>query len=662
VGYETVDDVYLGFFVDCDIQHRDFGSNMPDDMAGFFSGAVRADNGFFYRADIAYMFDGAENNPLPGCFGVMLIDHTTEFLGRAAPFHPAVNSFQIFATNASVNQEGEPNNDADRYYLMSRHEYDRNTRPDEATDMKFLISSGPFTPMAPGKTLNYRLAMIIGDGFEGMMRTAVEAGRIGAGRWFDMDQNWLSGYGGRETKVCLGDYPNWETGEDPIYGHRINFMNEDCAGDFPIMFQEAITDEILEVDENGDFCVWVNMDNCEECFRARGEDCTPETFHSTNMRRTRTGVYGRETRYPWSRFREIPPPAPGFRIAPGDHRVEVFWDDRSEHTLDPARGVNDFESYRVWRAGNWRRPAGTAPDASPPADRWSLIAEYDIINFIPAGIGDSPNQRTLGRNTGLEDAVYTPACLADPRFQGLAGEMQSVVDSDTEGRWISRPPLRNPDGSVVPGMEGLVRWETYPDVLDTFFAVTPRQEAPDVVGKRSVRYYHYLDLDTPNGFLVYFAVTASDHLLVQDNDVYYPAGYGYQEEPGNNFTTTIPRPDAQTAEERRRNGQNIYVYPNPATPDALQEFLAQHPSRDDPTGVRVTWNNLPRAHNTIYIFTESADLVQVLYHDGFSQGGSVSWNLVSRNGQEVVSGIYLYVVKSDDDAFQDFQGRFIVVK
>ena len=42
--------------------------------------------------------------------------------------------------------------------------------------------------------------------------------------------------------------------------------------------------------------------------------------------------------------------------------------------------------------------------------------------------------------------------------------------------------------------------------------------------------------------------------------------------------------------------------------------------------------------------------------------GAASWNLVSRNGQEVVSGIYIYVVKSDNPAFDDFQGRFVVIR
>jgi len=661
VGHHTVDEMYLGFFVDCDIQARTQGANEPDDMAGFFSGAVRADNGLFYRADIAYMLDGAQEDPLSGCFGVMLIDHTIEFLGRDAPYHPAINSFQIFSTNASVIQEGEPNNDSDRYYLMSRNDHDRNTRPEEATDMKYLISSGPFNYVTPGKTLNYRLAMIIGDGLDGMLQTAAEAGRVGAGRYYNMDLNWTTGQGGRETKVCLGDYRNWETGEDPIYGHRLNFMNHDCAGDYPIMFQDVVHVDNLEIDSQGNTCVWVNMDNCEECFHMRGYDCNPDVFHATYMGPARTGTYGREAHFPWSRYQETPPPSPGFRVQPGGHQVEVFWDDRSEHTLDPARGVNDFESYRVWKVHNWTRPPGMAPTGIPPAGMWGLISEYDLVNFIPAGIGGSPMERTLGRNTGLEGAIYVPVCLSDPSYEGLAEEMQAVVDTDTEGHWLSRPPVRNYDGTVADGMAGLVRWEAYPAILDTFFEVTARPESDDVVGKRATRYYHYLDTDVNNGFQVYYSVTAMDHALEYYQGNWYPAGYGFQEDPSNNFVHTTPRPDAQTAEQRQREGLNIYVYPNPATREALDEYLAQPPRLDDPTGVRVTWDNLPQANNTIHIFTESGDLVQTLYHNGNSQGGSISWNLVSRNGQEISSGIYLYVVKSDNSAFADFQGRFVVI-
>jgi hypothetical protein len=502
--------------------------------------------------------------------------------------------------------------------------------------------------------------MVIGDGLQGMLETAAVAGRVGAGRYYDMDQNWLSGRGGRETKVCLGDYRPWDGGEDPIYGHRINFMNNDCAGDFPVLFQDMVNDENLET-MGEQMCVWVNMDNCEECFRIRGQDCDPDMFHSTYTGPARTGTNGRETRFPWSHFQETPPPAPGMRVAAGNNSVEIFWDDRSEHSLDPDRGVIDFESYRVWKIHHWVRPAGLDPDAVPPTDMWGMIAEYDIESFIQPGVGGSDNLRTLGRNTGLEDAIYVPACLGDPRYAGLAEAMQQVVDADVNNRWLALPSLRGFDGTITPGLEGLVRWETEPAVLDTFFHVTGRVAAEGVVPKRAGRYYHFVDNDAQNGFLAYYAVTASDHALSYIEGEYYPAGYGVQEDPGINYTRTTPRPEAQTLQDRETMGTNIYVYPNPATTDALNEYLAQHPSMDDPTGVRVTWNNLPLAHNTIHIYTESADLVKTLHHDGHSQGGSISWNLVSRNGQEVTSGIYLYVVKSDG-GFPDFQGRFVVIK
>ncbi len=124
----------------------------------------------------------------------------------------------------------------------------------------------------------------------------------------------------------------------------------------------------------------------------------------------------------------------------------------------------------------------------------------------------------------------------------------------------------------------------------------------------------------------------------------------------------MPAPVAQTVAERERTGVNIYVYPNPATREALEEFQRQPPSPGNPTGERIMFNNLPAAHNTIRIFTASGDLVDTIYHDGTNQGGAVSWNLISRNGQEVVSGIYLYSVDSGDSRFAPFRGRFVVVR
>ena len=165
-----------------------------------------------------------------------------------------------------------------------------------------------------------------------------------------------------------------------------------------------------------------------------------------------------------------------------------------------------------------------------------------------------------------------------------------------------------------------------------------------------------------NGFKYFYAVTGVDHQLVYVDRTYYPTGYGIQSEPWNISMTTTPGPMPQTAEERAAFGANIYVYPNPATQESLAELLQSPPTGTDPTGVRVIFNNLPASYNIISIFTLAGDLVATVEHDVTTDIGAATWNLMSRNDQEVTSGIYLYSVKSLDDRFDDFVGKFVVVR
>ena len=254
-------------------------------------------------------------------------------------------------------------------------------------------------------------------------------------------------------------------------------------------------------------------------------------------------------------------------------------------------------------------------------------------------------------------------------FEGLADSMQIDVDSDPEGDDSARPPVRDEDGVVDPRMYPVVRWEAYPDVLDTFWATTYRAPDPttdpETVEKRAVGYYEYVDRDIHNGFIYFYSVTSTDHLLLPaDNplDIDLPVGPGLIGDPGSSFASTQPGTQAQTAEEREREGVNIYVYPNPATREALEEYQQLFPNNEDPTGVRVTFTNLPMAKNTLKIYTTSGDLVQTIPHDGTNGSGHVSWNLMSRNGQEIVSGIYLYSVESNDDRFENYVGKFVVIR
>lgn len=674
-GHETLTDVYLGFFVDCDIQRRSDSDAAPDDLAGFSKSARRGSDDTFYDLQVAWMRDGATENPLPGCLGVVLIDHPTDFRRQSeGPKRVGTRSFNIFATNAAVNQDGEPLSDQDRYAVMSGKEFDRDRRPDLAADLKFLISSGPFTYLPPGRSLHYRLAMVMGDGFDDMLDKALLAAEIGRGGWMDLDDQFWTGQGRKESLVCLGDWPPSPDGTDPLIGYKIDMMDETCVGSQSYFGYLVIAKDIMEPQPDGRTCIWVNLDNCEECFRRHGVECTMQNqlyfaeedpwWWGRPYPAYYTGVNGKEHHVPWIHTTELPPPPPAIRVMPGDKRVEVFWDDASEWAADFRRGVPDFESYRVWRVFGWVRPQGASEVLGPPSTAWGMIAEYDLINTVPAALNHGGTELPLGRNTGLQDIVYVPVCLSDERFAGLAEVMRTFVEADVHGEFTSMPPLRNANGTVRPETAVFLPWEFAPDVLDTFFAVTPRQAqlSPPLPGKRATGYYHYLDTEIHNGFTTYYAVTAADHALALVDGQWMPAGSGIQAEPGNNFVVTMPGPTGQSVASYQEDGRNIYVYPNPATRESLAEFQKLPPGYDDPTGERIMFNNLPAAHNSIRIYTASGDHVITLEHDGLTRGGYCSWNLVSRNGQEVTSGIYIYVVQSDNPAFPDFQGRFVVIK
>ena len=43
--------------------------------------------------------------------------------------------------------------------------------------------------------------------------------------------------------------------------------------------------------------------------------------------------------------------------------------------------------------------------------------------------------------------------------------------------------------------------------------------------------------------------------------------------------------------------------------------------------------------------------------------GTIAWDLVSRNGQDVTSGVYIFSVETDtNDAFKRKIGKFVVIR
>jgi len=115
--------------------------------------------------------------------------------------------------------------------------------------------------------------------------------------------------------------------------------------------------------------------------------------------------------------------------------------------------------------------------------------------------------------------------------------------------------------------------------------------------------------------------------------------------------------DQQTPHAR----DEIYVVPNPATPESMRAWTLE-PNNIDPTGVKVEFHHLPQSTGRVAIYTLAGDLIKELTFDGTNGNGSVPWDLVSRNGQDVTSGVYLFAVDADDASFKRFVGKFVVIR
>jgi hypothetical protein len=368
--------------------------------------------------------------------------------------------------------------------------------------------------------------------------------------------------------------------------------------------------------------IWINNDCAKE-----DEFKMMCGYTDEDSAKFRTGVDGKETQVNW--IVGTAPPPPNMRIWPcgldatGAYTgVSIFWDNFSETVPDVKTQLFDFEGYRLWRADNWGRPLGTSAENGPGAELWKLLFQADVIN-------------NFGQDTGLERYRYEPLTRVIPPAQ-----REDFIKS------IKQHVLEFPDLDP-PCPQGVS-----PEICDTLVALAKWDLGVD--GGR--QYYQYIDFSMHLGRPYFYSVTALDH----DYDDSGRLREGKIGDPSSSFRYVEPASYAQPAWSYDEG--KVYVVPNPATRQSLAAWTLE-PNNDDPTGVKVEFRNVPRSRGTVRVYTLAGDLVVELPFEGsVEQGGTVKWDLVSRNGQDVASGIYLFSVETDDKAFDRFIGKFVVIR
>ena len=175
-------------------------------------------------------------------------------------------------------------------------------------------------------------------------------------------------------------------------------------------------------------------------------------------------------------------------------------------------------------------------------------------------------------------------------------------------------------------------------------------DASDAAGPHyPIGRYRVTDPRALDGFDYHYAVTT---IL---REVLSPAATVPAREYESPFFVSFDDKVAPHAASRPLSGQT-WVVPNPYRARASWE---RQPVPGDVFTRHVDFMGLPRARSTIRIYTLAGDLVQTLDHDGTGGNGEAGWNLISRNGQDIESGVYLFTVSS---ALGHQVGHFVVMR
>lgn len=338
-----------------------------------------------------------------------------------------------------------------------------------------------------------------------------------------------------------------------------------------------------------------------------------------------------------------PPPAPRMKVIPSVGQLVIRWNGfLSENTPDVFLRKIDFEGYNVYMARD-DRPSSFA-----------LLSSFDRENFNRFRWAQ-PSAGLPG--WVLDDIPFTIDSLralygADFRPENHPRSNPLHADSTL---YYFAPQGANADDLALP--TGIRK--VYPEAINPGTDSSLWQES-DLTYEHGLplpKFYEYEFV--LNNLLptvpYYVAVTALDFGSPQ-------AGLGSLEtSPVNSAIQEYALETSDTAEARRLD---VYIWPNPYRIDA--DYAGQgYENRTGNTAPerarRIHFANLPSVC-TISIFSLDGDLIRRLEHN-YSAGGPGSmhdsWDLVTRNTQAVVSGLYYWVVESAD---RTQIGKLVIVK
>jgi hypothetical protein len=363
-----------------------------------------------------------------------------------------------------------------------------------------------------------------------------------------------------------------------------------------------------------------------------------------------------------------------------EERYEFLMGEAHYPMLDGRDNDNDGE---IDEEDEWRVNIDRNADA--PLDWRFMLSAGPFARIVP---GDTLSfQYAFVMGHGL-DGLLENAATAQQIYNGSTQDIPNCTGDEfieVEVNWVADTPPPPPNQEITAGDHFVrIEWDDFPeDVEDPLTRVKdfygyqvwkavgwtressePRDQDWQLVldadrgqggqelealdtGLEGIGKYSFVDENVKNGFSYWYSVTAYDSTGGGEDPVVYHYGKYTQ-----NKTLVVPQSSV------RNDLDEIWVVPNPYV---NHEYMARwnlEPSEEDPTGEKICFQNLPR-DAVVRIYSLGGELVQTLYPDADETGGDACWNMISRNNQIIVSGVYLYHV---DSPVGEQVGKFVIIK
>ena len=655
----ALNNVFMGLYVDADVglvATCDATDCFKDDVCGFVHAVPETlstphgeDCTYLDTVNIAWIADNDGDPTNEGSFNEESCPHITAVRIVRTPSDKLEVSFNWWISNMDPSMDfgprekadrgqwqepfrdfggnlGTPMGDRNKYYIMRNREFDydqiytASIRPDDSLwlypnpsqaidfangfDTRYLLSFGPFD-IDPGETLPLSFAYVAGENFHTVGDNAENIATSPEEYYANLNFKDLTD--NARWASWIYDNPGVDTDGDGDSGKSIICVDS-TETDSGFVFDTAF--------------YYVTGDGIPDFEGAK------------------------------------PPPAPDFNVLTEVGRLTIrFNGQRSETTSDEflARATNnlvrfDFEGYRVYLGRDER------------AASYSLMASYDREDYNKYVFTiDEANPNGIWM---LFDTPYTLDSLKDLYEDTLAGEEFVPLDYPRTSPFAYMDSVfyftSQDFNAWRPGIDTDIRKrfpdQPYPSSLDPLLA-----NPDELTEEGNLKYFEYeIVADNLLPSVAYWVnVTAFDFgspksglaSLESSKTVGAKAAYAMA-----------------SADAVKSANLPVYVYPNPYRTDenyrerGFEGRGSDEISRSDDRVRKINFANVP-SRCKISIFSIDGDLVKEFEHNSDPTDATsthASWNLITRNTQQAVSGIYYWTVENLDTG--EIQvGKFVII-